>query len=131
MKKGICSILLILTVFNPVRVFAIELPETIEEAGETAKNVGWELSDKLPDQSKRIWKEEALPIIKNTFNIIKKEVWPILKNFFNNMFPNAETEIEKRKPFIEEELEKEKEEIREELPVVTKNVWEKLKQILK
>lgn len=131
MKKGICSILLILTFLSPIQVIAVELPETIEEAGETIRNVGWDLSNKLPGESKKIWYEEVLPMTKKIFNVVKNDVWPILKNFFKNMFPNAENEIEKRKPFIEEELKKEKQEIKEELPVITKNLWEKLKQILK
>jgi hypothetical protein len=131
MKKGIYSILLIITLLSPIRSLAIEIPETVEEAGETVKNVGWDLSNQLPGQIKKVWYEEVIPITKTILTVFKNEVWPILKNFFNNMFPKAEGELEKRKPIIKEEVEKEKEEIKEELPIVTKDLWEKLKEVLK
>jgi uncharacterized protein (DUF2267 family) len=131
MKKGICSILAILTFLAPIQALAVEIPATVEEAGEKAKEFGWEVSNKLPDQVKRIWHEDVVPTTKKVFNILKDEVWPIISNFFKKMFPNAERELEERKPIIKQELEKEKEEIKEELPVVTKDLWQKLKEVLK
>lgn len=133
--KKISSIILITFLFlSPVNIHAIEMPDTLEEAGQVIEDTGWELSNSLPEESKKIWKDSALPIIKRTIGIIKNDVWPILKNFFNNMFPNLksdiENEIENRQPYIEGEFENEKEEVKEELPVVTKKFWEKLKEIL-
>ena len=104
-------------------------PESLEEMkglGDKALDV---IRKFIPENFKKFWKEECLPIWQKIYNWFKKTVWdPYFGPFFKK-------EMEKRKPDIEEEFEKEKKEMKEsakkEVPKITKSLWQKLKELFK
>lgn len=96
--------------------FGAAMPQTIGEAKEFATAILL----KLPDAVKRIWSEEALPILQNMWEWAKPKIEP----WWNKFLGIFNKEVEKRKPDIEKEFQKEKEEMQ-------KDLWKRFKDLLK
>lgn len=103
--------------------FGATTPQTVEEA----KNFGMTILSKLPDAVKKVWQEEAMPILQKMWEWF----WPFLEPWRQKLVDLLSREIEKRRPAIEEEIKKEiKEEIKETAPVIGKSLWNKFKDLL-
>ncbi len=120
------------------------IPPEIKEKG---KRVGETFLEKFPQAVKEVWKNEVLPIWRKmeeySSYFWKKYISPKLKNFWYSFLKPKiiyiiekikvilGKEIERKKPQIEKEFQKEKEEMKKEIPETTKNLWQKLKEILR
>jgi len=104
-----------------------QLPQTLEEA----KSVGIKILKDLPDQIKKVWQEEAWPLLKKTW----QKLWSLAEPYWQKFLSFLGKEVEKRKPAFEEEFQKEKEEMQKEMkevaPKVGKSLWERFKALLK
>ncbi len=137
---------IIICLISPTFSFAqpIKSPETLQEV----KEIGEMGFRELPSLMKRVWQEEARPILAKTFDWIKTNIFsPIfnwLKNLFINLFKKLFqwlfqwlTNLFQRevKPRIEKEIEKRttviKEEIKEEIPKIGQSLWERFKELIK
>ena len=112
----------------------LEAPETIEDAKEFGRQIG----EQLPDEMKKIFDTEAMPIWENMW-ALAGEIWEQyiigwIDAIVANLVGLVGKEIEKRGPEIQAEFEKEKEELKKELQNEAKDVsiglWERFKSLL-
>ncbi|MCP6726677.1 MAG: hypothetical protein KJI69_01380 [Patescibacteria group bacterium] len=112
----------------------LEAPETIEDAKEFGRQIG----EQLPDEMKKIFDTEAMPIWENMW-ALAGEIWEQyiigwIDAIVANLVGLVGKEIEKRGPEIQAEFEKEKEELKKELQNEAKDasigLWERFKSLL-
>lgn len=112
----------------PIFIFSkdsINLPETLGEIKTIGEKTVIILLKTLPENIKKIWQEEILPIWQKMYYWLKKTFWdPFLGPFFQK-------EIEKRKPFVKEEFQKEKVEMKTEIKKGFPYFLEKIKLLFK
>lgn len=84
------------------------------------------------------FKEKVIYLFKKLGNFLKKiwnsYIFPKLNSFWQKNINLFKKEIERRKSYIKEESEKEKKEIKEEIKIEIpkiKNIWEKIKELIK
>jgi len=93
-----------------------EIPETIDEAVKESKELGEEVSQKLPNAVRKIWDNEVIPFWQNMFNWIEEKIWGnFLEPVVQDIIDRFKNFSEERRPILEQELEKEKEELKEGL----------------
>jgi len=110
----------------PVRAQqAPEAPATLDEA----KSVGLQILGELPDSTRQVWREQALPTLRSMWDWAQgpweNYIKPKVQELFNWLLGFLGKEIEERAPLIEEEFQKEKDEMRGDIP----GVWERFKNL--
>ena len=104
---------------------APEVPATLDEA----KSVGLQILGELPDSTRQVWREQALPILRSMWDWAQgpweNYIKPKVQELFNWLLGFLGKEIEERAPLIEEEFQKEKDEMRGDIP----GVWERFKNL--
>jgi len=104
---------------------APEVPATLDEA----KSVGLQIIGELPDSTRQVWREQALPILRSMWDWAQgpweNYIKPKVQELFNWLLGFLGKEIEERAPLIEEEFQKEKDEMRGDIP----GVWERFKNL--
>jgi hypothetical protein len=134
-KKSV--FLLIITLFILVNISSaqpvenLKQPENLKEAEEMQKQIFEVGKRNLPEEIKRLWKEEVVPVWQTMYDWFERNIW--IKIFKKEIQPRVEEEAERRGVIIEEEFEKEKKElkenIREELPQIQKSFWLRLLEL--
>jgi len=122
-KLNFLLILLIFGLILPAFGLAqtpMEMPQTPEEA----KEFGLKILKELPAVTKKIWQEEAWPIMKNTVLTIIGWFRPYIEPVWDRLLDLLGKEIEKRRPELEREFQKEKEEMQ-------KDLWQRFKELWK
>jgi len=115
--KLLIMLLIIIGLLSPAIILAqVEPPQTLEEA----KEFGWEILRNLPEQAKRVWQQEALPLWQKMWDWAK----PHLEKFWNWLLGLLGREVEKIRPEIEERIEQKKEEVKGTL-------WERFKDFFR
>ncbi|MBI2624938.1 MAG: hypothetical protein HYW70_01205 [Candidatus Nealsonbacteria bacterium] len=115
--------------------FDVKQPETIDEARKVGGEFAKEAQKQLPSTINKIFRGEVLPLWQKVWNmtsgLFKQYFEPQLDYWWFKLKGVLSIEVEKRKPVIKEEFEKEKEEVRQELPGLTKDLWERLGELIK
>ncbi len=96
--------------------FSAAMPQTVGEA----KDLMTTILAKLPEAVKRVWKEEALPLLRKMWGWAR----PVIEPWRNKLMGLLGKEVEKRRPGLEQEFQKEKEEMQ-------KDLWERFKDLLR
>jgi len=136
----ILIISLILGIVSPLLVFAEgvgqppKMPETFDEVWDFLKRI----IEPLPQALKGVW-QEAVAIWQKMadwfINLWNSKLWPQIESIWQKILAIFGKEVEKRKEAIQEELEKEKEEakqeIKQEAEKAGKNLWQRIKDLIK
>jgi len=116
-SKLLITLLIITGLLSPIIILAqVEPPQTLEEA----RQFGWEILRNLPQEAKRVWQQEALPLWQEMWNYGK----PYLEKSWNWLLGLLGKEVEKIRPEIEKRIEQKKEEAKG-------NLWERFKDFFR
>jgi len=121
MKYLIILIILIL----PLQIFAMEAPETLDEAKETGKGIMFG----LPEAINESW-QDAKSVWSRMGDWLYSKTGSWIRATWNRLNITLNKEIEEKTPEVKEEFEREKEEMKKEVPEVSKSLWQRIKDLI-
>ena len=114
-RKSLIALIILGLILPTFSLAQKEIPQTVGEA----KSLGLNIVNQLPEAVKKVWREEAMPLLGRMW------IWskPVVDPWWQKFSGILGREVEKRKPAVEEEFKKEKEEM-------WSDIWQKLKGLI-